>query len=128
MAYRQGNDADSDLAMLSPDYGGSEVAHIWDGNRFTEASLLRGVLSLDESGIRKLDCPLIIFAGRHDTNVNSDVAAEWFAKVNAPAKSFVWFEDSSHIPMMEEPGKFLLSLVRYARPFAERAGEVPPLR
>ena len=69
---------------------------------------------------------MIIFAGRHDYNVNSAVAAEWFAKVEAPSKQFVWFENSAHLPMTEESGKFLLSLVRYARPIAERAGDVAP--
>jgi hypothetical protein len=38
----------------------------------------------------KRDCdaglPLIIFAGRHDFNVNSQLAAEWFAKVRAPSE------------------------------------------
>jgi len=32
------------------------------------------------------------------------------------------FEHSAHIPMTEEPGRFLLSLVRFARPIAEKAG------
>jgi hypothetical protein len=30
--------------------------------------------------------------------------------------------------MTEEPGKFLVSLVRLARPFAEQAGDVAPER
>jgi hypothetical protein len=30
------------------------------------------------------------------------------------------------MPMTEEPGKFLLSLVRYVRPIAEKAGDVAP--
>jgi len=126
MAYRVDNDAESDLSYLSPDYGDTEIKHIWDGNDFSEKYLLAGVLGLDESGTRKLDCPLIIFAGRHDYNVNSAVVAEWFAKVEAPSKQFVWFENSAHLPMTEESGKFLVSLVRYARPIAERAGDVPP--
>ena len=75
---------------------------------------------------RTLDCPLLLFEGRHDYNANSEVAAEWFAQVQAPAKRFVWFEDSAHMPMTEEPGKFLLSLVQYARPFAAKVGDVPP--
>ena len=91
-----------------------------------ENGMLPEVLGADLSSIRKLDCPLILFAGRYDVNVNSDVAAEWFAKVKAPAKQFVWFENSAHLPMTEEPGRFLLSLVRYARPIAERAGDVAP--
>lgn len=42
--------------------------------------------------------------------------------MEAPEKHLVWFEHSAHIPMTEEPGKFLLSLVRFARPIAEKAG------
>jgi pimeloyl-ACP methyl ester carboxylesterase len=126
MAFRNGGSTESDLAKLSPDYTDAEIARIWDGNDFSEAALLRKVLSTDLSQTRNLGCPLILLEGRHDMNVNSAVAAEWFAKVKAPSKNFVWFENSAHLPMTEEPGKFLVSLIRYARPFAESAGDAPP--
>jgi proline iminopeptidase len=126
MAYRHGNSAESDLAQLSPDYTDTDIRHVWDGNAFIERHQLSEVLTIDFSDIKKLDCPLILFSGRHDVNVNSEVGAEWFAKVEAPEKHLVWFEHSAHLPMTEEPGKFLLSLVRYARPIAERAGDVAP--
>src|SRR6516225_8335387 len=29
-------------------------------------------------------------------------------KRDSPTKQFVWFENSAHLPMTEEPGKFLL--------------------
>jgi pimeloyl-ACP methyl ester carboxylesterase len=127
MADRHGNADEADLADLSPDYSDAEIARVWEGNPFSERYLLPQVLGLDLSSVRKLDCPLIIFAGRYDVDVNSDLAANWFARVQAPSKRFVWFEHSAHLPMTEEPGKFLVSLVRYARPFAEQAGDVPPL-
>jgi proline iminopeptidase len=121
MAHRSSNSPESDLAELSPDYSDQEISGVWVGNEFSERYLLAQVLSLDLSDINKLDCPLIVFAGRYDVNVNSQLAAEWFGKVKAPSKHFVWFENSAHLPMTEEPGKFLISLVRYARPLAERA-------
>lgn len=121
MAYREGNKAEGDLADLSPDYTDSEIPHIWEGNAFGERYLLPEALGLDLSGMRKLSCPLLVFAGRHDFNVNSQLAEAWFASVDAPAKRFVWFENSAHLPMTEEPGKYLLSLVQLARPLAERA-------
>jgi proline iminopeptidase len=68
--------------------------------------------------VRTLQCPLIVFAGRHDMNVNSELASDWFAAVSAPSKHFVWFEHSAHLPMTEERGKYLLSLALYARPLA----------
>jgi proline iminopeptidase len=118
MAYRRGNSDEGNLSDLSPDYTDQELPRIWVGNDFTEKYLLQKVLSLDLSGIRELRVPLIIFAGRFDVNVNSQVAAEWFSTVNAPAKRFVWFENSAHLPMTEERGKFLVSLVNQALPMA----------
>ncbi|HEY1708559.1 MAG TPA: alpha/beta hydrolase [Rhizomicrobium sp.] len=128
MANRHGNDDESDLSKLSPDYTQEERAHIWDGNAFSERYMLMDMMNGDLSQMRRFDCPIIVFAGRYDINVNSDVAAEWFAKAQAPAKQFVWFEHSAHLPMTEEPGKFLMSLVRVARPFAEQTGDVAPDR
>jgi len=125
MANRKDNTADSDLVKLSPDYTDEESQRAWEGNKFATPILLPEVLSRDLA-VKKLDCPLILFEGRHDTNVNADVAADWFAKVQAPEKQFVWFEHSAHLPMTEEPGKFLISLIRYARPIAERVGDLAP--
>lgn len=75
---------------------------------------------------RTLGCPLFLFEGRLDYNANSEVAWEWLQKVRAPAKEFVWFENSGHIPMTEEPGKFLVSLVGLVRPIAEKEGDSAP--
>jgi alpha-beta hydrolase superfamily lysophospholipase len=69
---------------------------------------------------------VILLEGRHDRTVNSDVAHEWFTRLRAPQKAFVWFEDSGHEVMTEEPGKVLVSLLHHARPIAESAGEIPP--
>jgi proline iminopeptidase len=126
MAYRRDNSADGDLAQLSPDYSDQEIGHIWDGNKFATPYLLPDVVALDLTATNKLAVPLILFEGRHDRNVNSEVAAAWFDTVKAPEKQLVWFEHSAHIPMTEEPGKFLLSLVRYARPIAEKTGDTAP--
>jgi pimeloyl-ACP methyl ester carboxylesterase len=126
MAYRADNSADSDLAQLSPAYNEQEISHIWDGNKFATPYLLPDLVTTSLTQIRRLAVPLILFEGRHDMNVNSEVAAAWFDTVKAPEKHLVWFEHSGHMPMTEEPGKFLLSLVRYARPIAERADDTLP--
>jgi pimeloyl-ACP methyl ester carboxylesterase len=123
MAYRTDNAADSDLAKLSPEYTDEESRRAWEGNELATPLLLPAILNHDLH-IQSLNCPLILFEGRHDTNVDSKVSAEWFAKVKAPEKHLVWFEHSAHLPMTEEPGKFLISLVQYARPIAERAGDI----
>ena len=126
MAYRRDNSADSALAQLSSNYNDQEIRRIWDGNEFATAYLLPELVALDLTMTNKLSVPLILFEGRHDRNVNSEVAATWFDTVKAPEKHLIWFERSAHMPMTEEPGKFLLSLVRCARPIAEKAGEIAP--
>jgi hypothetical protein len=90
MAFRDGNKADTDLAELSPDYTDAKIPHLWDGNRFTENYILEDLLSHDWS-VPKLGCPVIFFAGRHDYIANSQVVAQWFARLKAPSKQFVWF-------------------------------------
>jgi proline iminopeptidase len=41
-------------------------------------------------------------------------------------KQLVWFEHSAHMPMSEELGKFFLSLERFARRVAKKAGDIAP--
>lgn len=125
MAYRPNNYADSGLARLSPDYTDEESRRVWEGNVFVTPLLLPDMLARDPR-ISELKVPVVLFLGRHDINVNAQVAAEWLDQLKATAKRVVWFEHSAHIPMTEEPGKFLLSLVQYVRPFAEKVGDVPP--
>jgi len=125
MAYRPGQ-MDGIAVRLSPDYSDEEAARVFDGNGFSQDFLLSDVLTLDLSHVTKLECPLIVLAGRHDRSVNSDVAREWFDRVDAPLKKFVWFENSAHEVMAEEPGKLLVELVTQVRPIAAATGDVAP--
>ena len=40
-------------------------------------------------------------------------------RVHAPAKKIVWFENSAHMMMVEEPGRMLVHLVEDVRPLAK---------
>lgn len=122
----QGYDTVSAAVALAPEYSDAEIARIWEGNEFSEKRLLTEALQRDYSSVKRLDCPVILFNGRDDYNVSSELAAEWFGRLQAPSKQLVWFERSAHVMFTEEPGKTLVSLVRYARPIAERAGDVAP--
>jgi proline iminopeptidase len=118
--------AESAAIKLSPEYTDADLAQIWKGNDFSENALLLEVAKLDLSEQTVFKCPVVIFNGRDDYNVSSSVAAEWFARVQAPSKSLIWFEHSAHEIFNEEPGKMLVSLVQQLRPIAERAGDVAP--
>jgi len=126
MRSLQGYDTVSAAVALAPEYSDAEIARIWEGNEFSEKRLLVEALQRDYSSVERLDCPVILFNGRDDYNVSAELAAEWFGRLRAPSKQLVWFERSAHVMFTEEPGKTLVSLVRYARPIAERAGDAAP--
>lgn len=64
------------------------------------------------------DIPIFFFSGRHDYQVPVTLSDQWFNKIIAPNKSLIHFEESSHMIVNEEPGKFLVSLVKNVLPLA----------
>jgi pimeloyl-ACP methyl ester carboxylesterase len=111
---------------LSPDYGEADLDAIGAGSRFSLMQLLPQLLAVNFDNLTHFSCPIFIFTGRHDLSVSHEVAAEWYQKLYAPEKRLVWFENSAHLPMLEEPGRFLFHLITDVRPIAARAGDVAP--
>jgi pimeloyl-ACP methyl ester carboxylesterase len=123
---RPGGDFEAAAFKLAPEYSDEDVRNAFKGQEPVTQALLPRVLATDLSTIRRLDVPLLLLLGRHDVNVSSEVAAEWFARVRAPLKRLIWFERSGHHITSEEPGKLLTTLVAEAWPIAARAGDVAP--
>ena len=123
---RSGGDFEMAAFKLAPEYSAELFLTAFKGLPGVTRALLPRVLMTDLSTIRALKTPLILLLGRHDINVSSEVAAEWYAQVKAPSKRLVWFERSGHHITSEEPGKLLMSLVDHARPIAAKAGDVAP--
>jgi proline iminopeptidase len=94
------------------------VAAINKGAQLSLGPLLPDLLGFDYSNVLEWRCPIVIFAGRHDFTTPSTVVAAWFARIHAPAKKFIWFENSAHMIMFEEPGRVLVHLVEDVRPLA----------
>lgn len=119
MVYgRTGGEAEAAAFKLSPEYADVDLAKVWQANEASVNALLPSVLASNFSDVDKIDCPIVLFIGRHDVNVSSSLAAEWLERLKAPSKRLVWFENSAHEVMNEEPGKMLISLVQYVLPFA----------
>ena len=123
---RTGGDAESAAIKLAPEYSDRDVANVWKANSFSMAHLMPSILGADLRSLDSFNCPVVLFLGRHDHNVSSTVAAEWFQSVSAPGKELVWFENSAHEMFNEEPGRFLVSLVQVVRPFASRSDRTSP--
>jgi len=65
--------------------------------------------------------PIFFLEGRRDPYTPSTVAKEFFDKLNAPEKEFVWFERSGHFPFTEEANEFTGVLTQKVLPLASAA-------
>jgi proline iminopeptidase len=115
---RKNLDFFSDLAELSPDYTAADVAAVDKGEALSLPRLLPDLLSFDFSHVTRFECPIFMFEGRYDSTTPSQITADWFKRVQAPKKGFVWFENSAHMIEAEEPGRVLVHLVQDVRPLA----------
>ena len=105
------------LARLSPEYTPTERQNYDKGSAFSTGLLENQLQGMTFTSITRLDCPVFMFMGRHDALTPPPLAEAWLDKVKAPAKGKVWFENSSHMMMIEEPGVMLAELLR-VRPLA----------
>jgi pimeloyl-ACP methyl ester carboxylesterase len=120
-AYRETSRYFFRAPLLSPEYSAEDVSAIDEGNVFTLGRVLSEFLEVDFTAVRSFPIPVLMFMGRHDYTTPSTPTARWLRNVAASYKRGIWFERSAHMVPWEEPGKFLVSLLRYVRPLASSA-------
>ncbi len=62
--------------------------------------------------------PVFLVSGRYDRQSEATVAHDFYDRVQAPRKAFIWFEQSAHNPPFEQPAALQDLLVRKVRPLA----------
>ena len=117
---------DGNAWELSPDYTEKDLDLVDDGSLYSLTHLLGPLEAVNFDAVKSFRCPVFLFDGRHDYATSHELAVEWFKKIKAPEKEFVWFDNSSHMAMQEEPGRFLYYLVKDLRPLAVAAGDSAP--
>jgi proline iminopeptidase len=113
-----------DAARISPDYSPADRKAWGDGSAYTIRLVEPQVGRVSFERLTRLDCPVVMFEGRHDELVPSAITAAWLDRLSAPSKQLVWFDNSAHMMMAEEPGKTLLALVQHVRSIA--GSDLPP--
>lgn len=100
------------IGLDAPEYTLGDVVRFFRGAKRSNAlvwSELMKVSFLRE--IPALAVPVSFFAGRHDRTAPPELVVELCEVLEAPAKEIVWFEDSAHMPNIEEPEKFQRELI-----------------
>jgi pimeloyl-ACP methyl ester carboxylesterase len=104
------------IAKMSPDYTAEELKIRDEAEAFCDELMWDEVGRVNLMDATQFKLPVVIFQGRHDRATASALVEKWFAKVRAPVKKIVWFEDSAHMVYEEEPGKVLVSLMNEVLP------------
>lgn len=93
---------------LSRDYTIAEKIKIWRGKSFSGRCLWDEMLSTDlTEQVTELSIPVYFMSGHYDHTVSRDMAMSYLDKLRAPIKGFYTFNRSAHIPMFEEPERFI---------------------
>lgn len=115
-AYRKDANFYLRAPRLSPEYSAADRKAWIDGSLFTVTTLWPRLADVSFMKLRRVETPVILFLGRHDTTTDSKLAADWAARLSAPRKQVVWFEHSAHLPMIEEPGRTFAALLAQVLP------------
>jgi len=86
----------------------------------TLSSFKQGILQTDipaQVGY-EFEVPIFFASGKHDWQVYHQMSADYFEQINAPYKKMLLLENSAHLVVVEEPGRFLNFLVTWVLPFA----------
>jgi pimeloyl-ACP methyl ester carboxylesterase len=100
--------------LRSPHYTLGERAPILGAIEKTLGLMLAPVNHFDlRTAVPRIDVPITFLQGRKDVGTTPELVASYAAGLDAPrGKSFVWFEDSAHMPYYEEPARFREALLR----------------
>jgi len=68
------------------------------------------------SQITSLQIPVYFLAGRYDYKTPSSLVEEFYNNIQAPKKNMFWFDNSAHIPFLEERAPFHASMINTILP------------
>ncbi|MTI68132.1 MAG: alpha/beta hydrolase [Firmicutes bacterium] len=100
--------------MKNSKYYNDEDIEKWEkGGAFSAINMLDEILesSLFKE-IKRVKIPVIFFGGKHDYTTPQKIAFKYLQKLKAPYKEFIWFENSAHMPMIEECEKFEKEVIK----------------
>ncbi|MDR1355691.1 MAG: alpha/beta hydrolase [Propionibacteriaceae bacterium] len=93
--------------LLSGEYSVSDLIGVALGYKYVLQAMWPEVGSTDLlAACPKFEIPYFIFDGRLDQNTPAELVEDYFNAITAVHKELIWFENSGHNPMGDEPERF----------------------
>ncbi|MDB5468501.1 MAG: Alpha/beta hydrolase fold protein [Caulobacter sp.] len=109
-------------SLAQREINGRDLAGFLSAGKYSDG-MLHGEFSrfVVDDRPRDYAVPIFLVSGRYDQQSEASVARRFYDRVTAPKKAFVWFEQSAHSPMFEEPKAFNDWVAGAVAPLGERA-------
>jgi pimeloyl-ACP methyl ester carboxylesterase len=102
----------------SPEYPKATLDNTLAGMDFSRETILPEILASGYDLARDFpvsSIPVFFFAGRYDYETPGESAEVYYRSLQAPEKSFTWFENSAHDVQYDEAAEFNRALIRIAQ-------------
>ncbi|MFM9949370.1 MAG: alpha/beta fold hydrolase [Saprospiraceae bacterium] len=94
--------------LAGSEYGLYDKVNFWRGLLSTGNIVYQQLWKVDfRKQAKYLEVPVYFLIGRHDLNAPPKLTEEYFDILSAPHKELIWFEQSGHVPWVNEPAKFM---------------------
>jgi len=100
--------------ICSGEYTIGDILGVLFGNKKTLEKMWPeiGATKLENECIN-FKIPYYIFDGCLDKNTPADLVEDYYKKIKAPAKDLIWYKESGHNPLIDEPELFKKNLIEY---------------
>lgn len=93
--------------IKTPEYKLTDLLRYYNGAMKTLQRLWPSVVAFHLCDtVQALDMPVYLTEGRHDYNTPIPIAQRWYDGLKAPHKEWLWFEQSAHSPIKEQPAEW----------------------
>jgi len=101
------------IMMASPDYSSEDKRSFMESFTKIQNILWPDLMKIDfVNTFQKYQIPIYFFLGKYDHGCPFELVEEYFARIDAPYKEIIWFDNSGHWPNIEEPEKYQRELVK----------------
>ena len=98
--------------LLVEEYSLVDLFHVFPAFLDTASVIYPQLTDVDfRRDVQRLDVPVHVVQGEHETRARAEPFAEWWPMLDAPSKDLEVFERSGHRPLFEQPGAFTEYLV-----------------
>ena len=96
--------------LMAPEYSLSDSLNVAKGSSFASRNMHYDMPRDLSTHEWQFNIPVAIIMGRHDMVTPTELARDYFDRIEAPLKAWYQFEETAHFPHFEKPERFAVTM------------------